>query len=162
MITNERQYRITKSQLSRLREAVEAFDLTESASRVGSDVLAKAELDALRSECDVLSEQIREYEALKSGEVTVLRAASLKELPSILIRGRVARGLSQRELAHLLGLKEQQIQRYESEEYASASLRRLADVANALRLDISEVAELEPCLAPSSTTSSTARPRTAG
>jgi HTH-type transcriptional regulator/antitoxin HigA len=144
MITNERQYRISKAQLSRLRQAVEAFDLTEAAGQVGSDLLAKAELEALRSEYEVLSEQIREYQALKSGAVTVLKAATLEELPSILVRARIAHGLSQRELAEILGLKEQQVQRYESEEYASASLRRLAEVANALQLNVSEVAELKP------------------
>jgi hypothetical protein len=67
MITNERQYRVSKAQLSRLREAVESFNLKETADRVGSDLLAKAELEALRSEEEVLSEQIREYEALKFG-----------------------------------------------------------------------------------------------
>jgi len=144
MITNERQYRISKAQLSRLRQAVEAFNLKESATRVGADVLAKAELEALRSEEEVLSEQIREYGALKSGALTVLKAATLEELPGILIRARIAQGLSQRELAQILGVKEQQVQRYESEEYASASLRRLAEVANALHLNISEVAELKP------------------
>jgi HTH-type transcriptional regulator/antitoxin HigA len=142
MITNERQYRISKTQLSRLREVVEAFDLQETAARVGSDVLAKAELEALKSEVEVLSEQIREYEALKSGAVTVLKAATLEELPTILIRARIAQGLSQRRLAEMLGVKEQQVQRYESEQYASASLRRLTQVADALHLNISEVAEL--------------------
>jgi transcriptional regulator with XRE-family HTH domain len=57
-----------------------------------------------------------------------------------------ARGLSQRDLAGKLDLKEQQIQRYESEEYASASLRRLAEVANALNLNISESANFSPSL----------------
>ena len=142
MITNERQYRISKAQLSRLREAVKAFDFAASADRLGSEVLAKAELEALRSEEEVLSEQIREYDALKSGAVTVLKAAGLKELPSILIRARIAQGLSQRELAEILGVKEQQVQRYESEQYASASLRRLTQVADALDLNISQLAEL--------------------
>ena len=51
--------------------------------------------------------------------------------------------ISQRQLADLIGLKEQQIQRYEAEEYASANLSRLAEVANALKLNISEVAEFK-------------------
>jgi HTH-type transcriptional regulator/antitoxin HigA len=72
----------------------------------------------------------------------VLKAESLDELPNVLIRARIARGLSQRELADALGLKEQQIQRYEAEQYASAALRRLIDIANALNLSISEVAAL--------------------
>lgn len=143
MITNERQYRISKSQLVRFRQAVESFDLDESEVSPGSRAIAKAELDALKSEEEVLAEQIREYEALRSGAVTVFKAATLEELPSILIRARIARGLSQRELARILGVKEQQIQRYESEDYASASLRRLAEVADALHLNISEVAEFK-------------------
>ena len=144
MITNERQYRISKAQLSRLREAVQEFDLEETTTRVGAEVLAKAEYDALKSEKEILSEQIREYEALRSGAVTVLKADTLEELPSLLIRARIAQGLSQGELARILGIKEQQIQRYESEEYASASLRRLTQVAEALHLNLSEVAELRP------------------
>ena len=65
----------------------------------------------------------------------------MEEVPSILIKARIAKGFSQRQLADALGLKEQQIQRYEAEEYASANLRRLADVARALSLNINEVAE---------------------
>lgn len=148
MITNERQYRITKNQLRRLKEAVDAFDLEAKAALVHSSVLANAELEALRSECEVLGKQIEEYEALKAGTVATLRAGTLEELPLILIRARIARGLSQRELADTVGLKEQQIQRYEAERYTSASLGRLAEVADGLRLDISEVAELRASEAP--------------
>ncbi|GAI29951.1 unnamed protein product, partial [marine sediment metagenome] len=103
--------------------------------------LAKAEIDALRSEYENLSMQLHEYEALKSGTVEILKASNLEELPKILIRARIAKGLSQRQLAKDIGWKEQQIQRYEAEEYASANLSRLAKVANALELNISEIAE---------------------
>ncbi|MBT3193730.1 MAG: ImmA/IrrE family metallo-endopeptidase [Verrucomicrobia bacterium] len=144
MITNDRQYRISKAQAVKMRSAIEAFDSEQVAARVGSAILARAELDALRSEEGLLSEQLREYDALKSGAVTMLNAENLEELPSILIRARIARGLSQHQLAEVLGVKEQQIQRYESEEYASASLRRLSAVAEALELNVSEVAELRP------------------
>lgn len=141
MITNERQYRITNSQVEKLRGAVDSFDVKEAARRANSNVLAKAKLAALRSEFENLSQQIQEYETLKSGSVEILKARSLEELPRILIRARIARGLSQRQLAEAIGLKEQQIQRYEAEEYASANLRRLADIANALDLNVSEVGE---------------------
>ena len=47
----------------------------------------------------------------------------------LLIRAGIARGLSQKSLASRLGLKEQQIQRYEASEYASASLARIRSVA---------------------------------
>lgn len=141
MITNERQYKITRTQVEKLRHTIDSFDVKAAAKRLHSSVLANAELDALQSEFDNLFNQIQEYETLKSGTVQVLKASSLEKLPNLLIRGRIARGLSQRELAERIGVREQQIQRYEAEKYASASLSRLSDIAHALRLNISEIAE---------------------
>ncbi|MFA6239863.1 MAG: XRE family transcriptional regulator [Candidatus Hydrogenedentales bacterium] len=144
MIMNERQYRITKAQLAKLERAQDEFDIQEVSKRIGSKVLANAEFEALRSEVEVLASQLSEYEDLKSGAITVLKANNLGELPGLLVRARIARGLTQRDLAAKAGLKEQQIQRYESEEYKSASLSRLTEIAEALNLNISEVAELRP------------------
>lgn len=141
MITNERQYRITSAQLEKLKTVIKDFDIKAAAERTKSKILAKAEIEALRSEYENLSMQLLEYETLKSGTVEILKASNLEEVPSILIRARIAKGFSQRQLAEEIGLKEQQIQRYEAEEYASANLQRLAEVANALGLHISEVAE---------------------
>lgn len=144
MITNQRQYRITKAQLNALRGALRTFDLREAAKRTGSQALARAEYDALDSQVEELAEQVSEYEALRWGTVAILKARSLEELPTILIKARIAKRLSQRRLAEILGLREQQVQRYEAENYASASLRRLAEVASALDLGISEIAEFSP------------------
>jgi len=141
MITNERQYRITKAQIEKFKTAIGAFDVKAATERTKSKILAKAELAALQSEYEILSMQLHEYESLKSGTIEILKASTLEDLPTILIRARIAKGLSQRQLAEALGLKEQQIQRYEAEEYASANIQRLAEVANALNLNISEVAE---------------------
>jgi HTH-type transcriptional regulator/antitoxin HigA len=127
--------------VEKLRRAIDSFDVKAATERMKSSALAKAELAALHSEFENLSRQIREYETLKSGTVEILKASTLEELPRILIRARIAKGLSQRQLAQAVGLKEQQMQRYEAEEYASASLRRLYDIANALGLNISEMAE---------------------
>jgi len=144
MITNERQYLITKRQLKKLRKAIRDFNLKEVAERVGSEILAAAEMNALKSEEISLANQVKEYEVLRAGEITTFEATSLSELPKILIRSRIAQGLSQRGLAELVGVKEQQIQRYESDEYATASLRRLLEIAEALKLSITEIAELKP------------------
>lgn len=142
MITNKRQYLITKRQLKKLRRAIRDFDLNEVTGRVGSELLAAAEINALKSEVRSLADQVKEYDILRAGEITTLRASNLGELPKLLIRARIANGLSQRDLAELIGLKEQQIQRYEADEYASASLRRLREIAEALKLNITEIAEL--------------------
>lgn len=143
MITNERQYRITRSQLEKFKKTLDSLDIKEAIKRGKPTQLAKAELNALQSEIENLTLQVREYESLKSGEVEILKAFTLEELPEILIRARIAKGLSQSKLAELLGLKEQQIQRYESEEYAMASLSRLVEIANVLELNISEIAQFK-------------------
>jgi len=141
MITNERQYRISKAQLEKIKESMDSFDLKKAVEMSKSKRLANAELDALKSEIENLIVQITEYETLKSGSIEILKASDLEELPKILIRARIVKDLTQRELAELLGLKEQQIQRYEAEDYASAKLSRLAEVAKALELNIREIAE---------------------
>ena len=148
MITNERQYRITKRELSKLRKAIREFDSIEVGERIGSEILAVAELKALKSEEESLTSQVKDYELLRSGEITELKASNLDELPSILIRARIAQGLSQRKLAELVGLKEQQIQRYESDSYAAANFRRLREIADALKLSITEIAELNSQYSP--------------
>ena len=58
-----------------------------------------------------------------------MRLSAVGEIPRMLIKARIAKGLSQKELAERLGLKEQQIQRYEATEYATASLARIREVA---------------------------------
>lgn len=141
MITNERLFRISKTQLAKLRNSAETFDFDAVSKRCGSPILAQAELDALKSQIGEIAEQVQEYQALRSGSIASFKARSLSELPQILIKARIVQGLSQRDLAERLGLKEQQIQRYESEEYATANLRRLGEVADALNLKIREVAE---------------------
>lgn len=143
MITNERQYLITKGQLKKMRKELRDFNLEEVTKRIGSKILAVAEMNALKSEEISLANQLKEYELLRAGEITTLKASNLGELPTILIRARIAQRLSQRDLAGLVGLKEQQIQRYEADEYASASLRRLGEIAEALKLNITEIAEFK-------------------
>ena len=68
----------------------------------------------------------------------MLEVPSFEALPLALIKARIALGLSQKELAERLGLKEQQIQRYEATEYATASLKRVKAVINALGIEVRE------------------------
>ena len=74
---------------------------------------------------------MREYESLKAGKFQWDSLSMVADLPSILIKARIARGLSQKDLAERIGLKEQQIQRYEATDYATANLSRIKEVVNA-------------------------------
>jgi HTH-type transcriptional regulator/antitoxin HipB len=53
-----------------------------------------------------------------------------------LIRARIARGLTQRQLAERVGLPEQAVQRYEAADYAGVSFARLVEIADALEVTI--------------------------
>jgi ribosome-binding protein aMBF1 (putative translation factor) len=98
--------------------------------------MRKAYRDALKSQLEELQDQLSDYEALKLGRTNTLAIASLDELPKVLIQARIAAGLSQKDLGEKLGLKEQQIQRYEATLYQSASLNRLLEIAHALEVSL--------------------------
>lgn len=138
MIKNERQYKITKAQVDRFEQSLENLEEASSVDNEIHPLILKAQQDALRSQLDELQEDLREYEALRAGQRTVLPAESFEELPRALIKARIACGLSQKELAERLGIKEQQIQRYESSDYASASIERVKEVINALGIRVRE------------------------
>ena len=135
MITNERQYRITKAEAERFEGALAKADV--QGAHLDSR-LSKAMREGLESQLAELREQMAEYEALRSGRVTVLELDSLGELPDALIRARIVAGLTQKELASRLGLKEQQVQRYEATRYAGVSLARIQAVAEVLGMGIQE------------------------
>lgn len=141
MIKNKRQYCITKAQIGKFRDALTALRL---APRKGvHSALVKAQEDALESQLGDLLTEVREYEALQAGEPKTLRLESLNAIPRALIRARIAQGLTQKDLAEKVGLREQQIQRYEATEYAGANFARIQEVIHALNLRIRETAFLE-------------------
>ncbi len=131
MITNERQYKITRKRAVGFARAIEQFDTRSHECTDVHPRLLRAELEALKSQLADLRTELEEYEQLKSADLPAISVASFDELANGLIKARIAAGLSQRALAQRLNLKEQQIQRYEAERYASASYRRLCEVAHA-------------------------------
>ena len=132
MIKNERQYRITKAQADRFSQTLDSLRHRPSGTAGVHPLIAKAQEDALRSQLADLEGELREYESLKAGKFPIDELNMVAELPAVLIKARIAQGLSQRDLAERIGLREQQIQRYEATDYASASLTRIREVVTAL------------------------------
>ena len=132
MIKNERQYRITKKQVDRFSRTLATLRRQPAEAKDVHPLIAKAQEDALQSQLADLDEQLQEYEALKAGRFDLDALNAISELPTVLIKARIAQGLRQKDLAERLGLKEQQIQRYEATDYATASLTRIKEIANAL------------------------------
>lgn len=143
MITNEVQYRATKAHLERFEQAAANI---ESRSKELTK-MDRLELDAVRAQADDLRTEIEEFDELRGGALSTFEAASLEELSTVLVKARIARGWTQRNLAEALEMAEQQIQRYEANDYRSASLARLCDIANALGVTIAQHAELKPSAA---------------
>ena len=139
MITNEVQYRATKAHAAQFQEALRNM---EADVGVPDRKRRRLEIAAVRSQLGDLQAEIAEYEQLRSGTIRSFEAGSLPELAVALVKARIAKGWSQRRLADKLGVAEQQIQRYESTGYTSASLARLCDVVAALGVDVHEVVSL--------------------
>ena len=135
MIKNERQYRITKAQASRFRQTLENVRRRPADMPGLNPRMAQAQEDAARSQLADLEQELQEYESLKAGGFELDNLHRIDDVASTLIKARIARGLSHKDLAERLGLKEQQIQRYEATDYSSASLGRIREVANALSED---------------------------
>lgn len=142
MIKNERQYRITKARAQQFAQVISHLNAYPEKSAYLHPILRKAEQNALVGQLESLQQELREYEALSNGQQQSFQLDSFEEFPRALIKARIAAGLSQKELAGRLGLKEQQIQRYEATEYASASMARVGAVIQALGLTVREEVSL--------------------
>lgn len=141
MIKNEKQYRITKAQARRFEGALAELARQDRPPNIAAR-LWQAQRDAAQSQLQDLREQIHAYERLHMGMSKELFLDAVEDLPKTLIRARIASGMTQEGLAHRLGVKTQQIQRYEATEYESASFARVVKVVQALGLRMPKPARL--------------------
>ncbi len=133
MIRNESEYqeairrqRDEQARLSQHRERLEALQLNaEEIDRT---------LDPVRSFHAQLAEEIEEYERLKRGDLGEL--VNLHGLGRTLIALRIARGLSQRQLAERLGVHESQVSRDERNEYHGVTVERASRILDELAVDL--------------------------
>lgn len=129
MIKTDRQLAKTREQLALLEQSLARH---APATPGVHPLIAEAGQRALRAQADDLRTEIEEYFGLRDGSVPAPDLRAVGRLHMDLVRARIAAGLSQAELARRLGLDPQQIQRYEANDYQSASLARLRQLAEAL------------------------------
>jgi ribosome-binding protein aMBF1 (putative translation factor) len=132
MIQNEHQYKVTQGAIKDLQQAIEKL-LAQSANLHPRQVSAVQ--NSFQTQIDRMQSQLLEYNDLKAGRVEI-KMGSIEDLPKVLIQKRISLGMTQKELADKLNIKEQMIQRYESHGYESISYHRLIDVWNALEATI--------------------------
>lgn len=139
MIRNEAEY----------QEAVHRFTeekkrLAEHQERLAESGLSSAELkralDPLRSFQAQLEEEVESYERLKRGDVDAL--LNLHGLGRSLVALRIARGISQRELAERLVVHESQVSRDERNDYHGVTVERATRILEALKVEMKSSFEL--------------------
>ena len=126
MIQNELQYRVTKARMNGFVDTRNQLDSETLPKRARA--VRTAALDSLIEE---LQTDLTAFERLRDRS-EIPDFTDLEHLADDLIRTRIAAGLTHAGLAERLGMKPQQIQRYESTRYASASLSRVLEVARAI------------------------------
>ncbi|MBK8915532.1 MAG: helix-turn-helix domain-containing protein [Phycisphaerales bacterium] len=139
MIRNENEY---KEAVARLEE--ERNRLAEHRARLKeaglSDDEIKRVIDPMESFHLQLKEEVESYERLKRGEFEEL--VNLRGFGHLLISLRIAKGLSQRDLAKRLDVHESQVSRDERNEYFGITLERAVRILDAL--DVRLVTQVEP------------------
>ena len=76
-----------------------------------------------------LSSEIEEFEKLRNRQYL---SFTNENLPKSIIALRIASGYTQKELADKIGVPEQQIQRYEQQEYGKVKFERVVQIIRAL------------------------------
>ena len=142
MIKNEREYRITKARLAGFEGGLVANDEREFPANVDPG-MKQVMHDAIASQIETFQietfrHEVDHYEKLRDGHITSREITSLHELPIALNEARIAARLTQRQLAERIGVAEQQVQRWEANDYSGVGLDRLQSIADALGVQIHE------------------------
>ena len=143
MIRNESEY---QEAVGRLRDEKNRIDETSKKLRDdGTDAESiKRITDPLVSFHLQLREEVESYERLRRGQFSEIH--NLHGLGQLLIGLRIARNMSQRELAEKLDVHESQVSRDERNEYHGITIQRAAKILDALGASLTtQVAlQLEP------------------
>ena len=138
MIQNERQYQVTQEQAARLEQALHALRTDPAGRPHIHPRLQEAERHAIEDLLEGAYGQIAEYEAIISGERTVVFAETLEELPAALIKARAVVGISDAEIAKQLGLTVAAYRELERDSFANASFDTVLLIARILGVSARE------------------------
>ena len=132
MIKNEKQYRISKRKLKELNNIIEKVKNDKDPEPLKIQ-LTLASMGNLKKQ---LETDLNTYEVLKRSKEGLLKERYLKELPSLITEYKIMSGLTQKQLSEILGLKEQQLQRYEADNFKGVSFTNLVKFLELIGLEI--------------------------
>ena len=139
MIHNDSEYRKAVSRLSQEKELIQKHELTLQEIGLSDDQIERA-LAPMRSFYAQLNEEANSYERLKRGEFNELH--NLCGLGHLLIMARIAKNMSQKELAQILDVSPSQISRDEKNEYHGVTVERATKILDALGIKLTTKVEV--------------------
>jgi HTH-type transcriptional regulator/antitoxin HigA len=126
MIKSDAQRERTAAQLEGFRLALNKVDREMTGKR--ADAVRGSYAGMIRQ----LEDELREYDDLKSGELTLPHVERLDQIAPFIAKMRIAKGISQTELAKRLGVSKQVVSRYEETEYQTVAISRLQEILDAI------------------------------
>ena len=144
-ISTDRQARDAEEAIAELDRALSSEQVLESIVEGLPQEVVSGVRRSLVTERKEREQYLKAYQQARAGDFDLLRKHAGNDPGSYLIAARIIQGLSQKELARKLGLREQAIQRWETERYRSISLLNFQKVAQTLgvRWQMSDIAPSE-------------------
>ncbi len=139
MIKNEQQLKITKNQLNKMQDSIK---ICEPQKNILDANMFNALINGINSQIESLKKEIDEYQNLKNQKIPII-IYDLDEFPEALIRARINKNFTQEQLAKQVGLKPQQIQRYEQNNYQGISIQRAIQIGKSLGIKLGNYEVLE-------------------
>src|SRR5258708_21510167 len=126
---------VIKSDAQRKRTAAQIEGFRQALTKVEREMTGKCAI-AVRGSYEgmirQLEHELREYDELKSGDLTLPNVERLDQIAPFVAKIRIAKGVSQTELARRLGVSKQVISRYEESEYQTVAISRLQEILDAI------------------------------
>lgn len=132
MISNEKQYKISKKRLLDLEEEIDSTEKNASYNPLRNKLM----LASLNDQLSEVHEDIVQYETLKKKKKVTIKERPLSQLPQLITEYKIASGLTQKELSKKLGMKEQQLQRYEANRFKGISFDNLLQFLDAMNIEL--------------------------
>lgn len=140
MIRNETEYQEAMTRLQGERERAAALKKELQEQGRSADEIKRL-TDPMKSFHLQLVEEVDSYERLKRGQFAEIE--NLHGLGRLLVGLRIARNLTQRELADKLGVHETQVSRDERNEYHGITVNRAALILDALGARLTSHVDLD-------------------
>jgi len=126
MIKSDAQRDRTLVQMEGFRRALGKVDQETSGKR------SAAIRGSYQSMIRQLEDELHEYDLLRAGKLTLPRVERVDQIAPFITKIRIAKGVSQTDLARRLGVRKQVISRYEENDYQTVGIARLQEILDVI------------------------------